>query len=261
MTDQWSAIQTIGLKLELQPAIVPRVIRHPDVRRAEFLDHAEALFLGKGYDSVSLNDVIAAARASKGAFYHWFPSKEALLEALVDRFAREIMAAAEGKDADREANALKRLNGFLARARRYKLDIASRQSNVLGSLGALFCPGNLALAERVNAGVAKLFVPALIEIISDGVSKGEFQTSDPAGIAEMMLQLTGSRHPLLAKAEPETGVEGLEAAVKALEKRFTLYGIAIDRLLGLADGSVLLLEPGYVRTLAMATLLPGAGHR
>lgn len=241
--------------------IMPRVIKHPEVRRAEFLDHAEALFLSNGYDSVSLNDVIAAAGASKGAFYHWFPSKEALLEALVDRFARGILTAAEERNARLETSALERLNGFLARARRYKLDVASQQRNVLGSLSALFRPENLALAERVNAVVAKLFVPVLTEIISDGVRNGEFHTSDPEGIAEMVLQLTSSRHAVLAKADPKKGAKGLQAAVKALEKRFTLYGIALDRLLGLPDGSVLLLEPGYVRKMAVATLLPGSSQR
>lgn len=240
---------------------MPRVIKHPEVRRAEFLDHAEALFLSNGYDSVSLNDVIAAAGASKGAFYHWFPSKEALLEALVGRFAREILTAAEERNARADASALERLNGFLARTRRYKLDVASQQRNVLGSLGALFRPENLALAERVNAAVAKLFVPVLTEIISDGVRNGEFHASDPEGIAEMVLQLTSSRHAALAKADPKEGPKGLQAAVKTLEKRFTLYGIALDRLLGLPDGSILLLEPGYVQKMAVATLLPKPAQR
>lgn len=235
---------------------MPRVIKHPEVRRAEFLDHAEALFLSNGYDSVSLNDVIAAAGASKGAFYHWFPSKEALLEALVDRLARQILTAAEEKSRRTDESALERLNGFLARVRRYKLDVASHRRSVLGSLGALFRPENLALAERVNAAMAKLFVPVLTEIISDGMRNSEFSASDPEGIAEMVLQLTSSRHAILAKADPKKGLKGLEAAVKTLEKRFTLYGIALDRLLGLPDGSVLLLEPGYVHKMAVATLLP-----
>lgn len=78
MTDRRSSIRTISLKYEAVGSVaMPRVIKHPEVRRAEFLDHAEALLLSNGYDSVSLNDVIAAAGASKGAFYHWFPSKEA----------------------------------------------------------------------------------------------------------------------------------------------------------------------------------------
>jgi Bacterial regulatory proteins, tetR family len=61
---------------------MPRVIKHPDLRRSEILDQAIALFLSRGYDTTSLNDIIAEAGISKGAFYHYFPSKEALIAAL-----------------------------------------------------------------------------------------------------------------------------------------------------------------------------------
>ena len=43
------------------------------------LDKALALFLERGYENVSLNDLLATESTSKGAFYHYFPSKEAAL--------------------------------------------------------------------------------------------------------------------------------------------------------------------------------------
>ncbi len=70
---------------------MPRVIKHPDVRRAETLDRAVALFVQRGYDNVSLNDLIADAGASKGAFYHWFPSKDALMNPLL--WGKPVMTA------------------------------------------------------------------------------------------------------------------------------------------------------------------------
>ncbi len=54
---------------------MPRIVKHPEVRRAEILDCAQALFLARGYDQASLNDVIAEAGLSKGAFYHYFASR------------------------------------------------------------------------------------------------------------------------------------------------------------------------------------------
>jgi AcrR family transcriptional regulator len=47
---------------------MPRVIKHPDVRRAEMLDRASALFVLRGYDNVSLNELIADVGVSKGPF-------------------------------------------------------------------------------------------------------------------------------------------------------------------------------------------------
>src|SRR5208283_202867 len=70
------------------PASKPRIVKPPAQRREELLDCAQELFLGLGYDNTTVNDVIARAGVSKGAFYHYFTSKEAMLEALAERFAR-----------------------------------------------------------------------------------------------------------------------------------------------------------------------------
>ena len=59
------------------------------------LHRALRLFVQRGYDNVSLNDLIADAGVSKGAFYHWFPSKDALIAALAEHSANEQLAAVE----------------------------------------------------------------------------------------------------------------------------------------------------------------------
>src|SRR6201988_5503764 len=92
---------------------MPRVVKHPDVRRAELLDRAAGLFLSHGYDNVSLNDLIADAGVSKGAFYHWFPSKDALIAALAERTAQEAFAGVEDAVAACGGDALTRLNAAL----------------------------------------------------------------------------------------------------------------------------------------------------
>src|SRR2546430_3684790 len=57
------------------------------VRREAFLDVAQRLVQAKGFESMSIQDVLDELDASKGAFYHYFDSKQALLEAVVERFA------------------------------------------------------------------------------------------------------------------------------------------------------------------------------
>src|SRR5437879_3492748 len=63
------------------------------VRRDAFLDAAQRLVESKGYEAMSVQDVLDALEVSKGAFYHYFDSKQALLEAVVDRFADGGMAS------------------------------------------------------------------------------------------------------------------------------------------------------------------------
>ena len=64
------------------------MLKAPAVRRAELIDCAQRLFLTRGYERTTINDVIAATGLSKGAFYHHFRAKEDLLEAIAARFAR-----------------------------------------------------------------------------------------------------------------------------------------------------------------------------
>src|SRR5229473_1920547 len=63
------------------------------VRRDAFLDVAQRLVQTKGYEAMSIQDVLGELEASKGAFYHYFDSKQALLEAVVERFADGAMAS------------------------------------------------------------------------------------------------------------------------------------------------------------------------
>jgi AcrR family transcriptional regulator len=228
---------------------MPRIVRHPELRRSELLDCAQRLFLECGYDNASLNDVIAASGLSKGAFYHYFASKEALLEALADRLARRELANVQPVLDDPELSALKRLNAFLARTRRRKLEDAARQWVLFETL---FRPENLILFHRINTAASALFAPVLTRIVKQGVAEGSFDTFDPEGVAEMLLQLGAASHGIVARAVVTGSEAEMNKAIRALDRRIRLYGIALDRMLRLPDGSVRLAERGYVRTVMTA---------
>lgn len=49
------------------------------------IEHATELFADHGYAGTSLDEVVAAARVTKGALYHHFPSKLALFESVFIR--------------------------------------------------------------------------------------------------------------------------------------------------------------------------------
>jgi TetR/AcrR family transcriptional repressor of nem operon len=75
--------------------------------RERILDSAQRLVLEQGLAATSIDDVLTAAETSKGAFFHHFPSKNALARALVERYAEgdvafleEFMARAERESDD-----------------------------------------------------------------------------------------------------------------------------------------------------------------
>lgn len=228
---------------------MPRVIKHPELRREELLDCAQALFAARGYDNASLNEVIAAAGVSKGAFYHYFASKEALLEALADRLVRQSLAQVRDVLDDPDLDALTRLNMLMARSRQNKMEIVEASWAMFETL---FRPENLVLYHRINAAASAVFAPILTGIIAQGVREGTFKTFDPEGVADMLLQLSAATHDIVARAVQASSRADMDAAITALETRIRLYEIALDRILGLPDGSVRLADAGYVRTVMTA---------
>ncbi|MBZ9850051.1 TetR/AcrR family transcriptional regulator [Mesorhizobium sp. CA14] len=237
---------------------MPRIIKHPELRREELLDHAQALFLTHGYDKASLNDVIATAGVSKGAFYHYFASKEALLEALAARFARQALAGVQDVLGDPALDPLGRLNALLAKSRQAKVETAAEAWALFETM---FRPENLVLFHRINLAAGAAFSPLLVEIIKQGVADGTFRTFDPEGVADIVMQFGMATHDVVAKAIVGGSNADMDMAIEALEKRVRLYEIALDRILGLPDGSIRIGEPGYVRAVMTARRAGPAARR
>ena len=90
------------------------------VRRDAFLDVAQRLIQAKGYDAMSIQDVIDEVGASKGAFYHYFGAKGDLLEAIVERMADAVQASWDEVMTRPGLSAVERFEGVLATTAQYK---------------------------------------------------------------------------------------------------------------------------------------------
>ena len=224
---------------------MPRVVRHPELRRAELLDHSLRLFLEQGFANTSLNDVIATSGVSKGAFYHYFSSKEALLEALAMRFAEERLKALQLPPRKPKDTAVTRLNQVLASLRQLRVETIGIPDH---SVAALFRPENHELYQRISAAWERIFRPVFAKVFVDGVKEGTFHTEDPEGVADLLLLLIAQGRSLIEGALDGKTIEFKEA-VLLLDRRAKLHGQAIDLLLGLPEGSVLTAEPGYGKAL------------
>ncbi|MET8760712.1 TetR/AcrR family transcriptional regulator [Lentzea sp. NPDC004782] len=229
---------------------MPRVIKHPDVRRAELLDRAFVLFLRRGFDNVSLNDLIADAGVSKGAFYHWFPSKDALIAALADRSARDQFAAVEAVVAECRGDALDRLNALLQTG--FDVKMAAGTPEQLAAMVSLLRPENAHLYTRIVALGEDLSRPLLTRLISEGVTEGTFDTFDPEGVADVIHGLAARISSNLVQVVDAVDEPAREHAIEVLTTRFRLHGLIIDRVLGLPDGSVTTLSREQVETMVAA---------
>ncbi|MBI1291396.1 TetR family transcriptional regulator [bacterium] len=64
--------------------------RARESKRDRIVRLAADLFLEKGYDSLTINDIIEVTGGSKGTIYTKFGSKEKLLEAVVEKMCRDV---------------------------------------------------------------------------------------------------------------------------------------------------------------------------
>ena len=60
-----------------------RTIKDGKERRQELLDIARKMFITKGYEKTSVNDILKEVGIAKGTFYYYFASKEEMLEAMI----------------------------------------------------------------------------------------------------------------------------------------------------------------------------------
>jgi AcrR family transcriptional regulator len=88
----------------------------PAVRREELLSAAQQLFLEQGLGPTTVEDITARAGVAKGTFYLQFVSKEALIEALRERFAHELLRGVERAVAAAPADDWKKKLSAWARA-------------------------------------------------------------------------------------------------------------------------------------------------
>ena len=67
----------------------------PDPRRDRLVRLAAPLFLKKGYDNVSIDDIIGVAGGSKATIYAWFGGKQGLFEAVVRQKCDDVTVGLE----------------------------------------------------------------------------------------------------------------------------------------------------------------------
>ena len=80
--------------------------------RDRLLQAAMDVFASKGYHGAVVDDIVAASDTSKGAFYHYFPSKQAIFLALMDALGDLVQQGVEAAIAE-EAGALRKVEAAL----------------------------------------------------------------------------------------------------------------------------------------------------
>lgn len=216
-----------------------RTVKEEDyaVKRKEILDVAQRLVYTRGFDQMSIQDILDELQISKGAFYHYFASKGDLLEALIDRMRLDVEPIMLPIIDDPSLPTLDKLHRFFDVIGRWK---TARKEYLLSLLRVWYADENAIVRQKSAASVTRWFAPLLAGVIRQGAQEGVLSTAFPDQAAEILIGLLQSlgetfKDLLFGSEPPAEKMQRATAVVAA-------YNDAMERVLGAPSGSLNLID-------------------
>jgi len=226
-----------------------RVVKQQEyaAKRGDILDAAQRLISIKGYEQMTIQDILAELQISKGAFYHYFSSKPAVLEALIGRMLQEAKQLLTPIVEDPQLPALEKFQRFFATAARWK---SERKSFVFALMHVWYTDDNAITRLKLRSARLKIVSPLLTAIIHQGLREGVLTTAYPDEVAEVVISLIEDLGDTLAEqllARPQDRV-----GQRRLERTAAAYCDALERMLGAAPGSLQLIDAQMIEEWLVA---------
>jgi AcrR family transcriptional regulator len=214
---------------------VPRTVdpRAHAVRREAYVEAALRLIQAGGYERLSVQAVIDAVGASKGAFFHYFHSKAELLAAVVERTVETATSTVAPVATDPQLTAIQKLEGVFAGIYQWKSAQPEFQPAAVAELmRTWFSDENTIVVQRMRIAVGQRLTPLFAEILRQGAAEGSFSLpSTPEGTASVLTALSlglseTAIRLFLGRQDDSVSYETVTCTLAA-------YFEAIERILGL----------------------------
>lgn len=157
--------------------------KYPEVTVEKILDVSQRLFLEKGYDNTTIQDIVDQLDGlTKGAVYHHFKSKEEIMDAVGDRMfaVNNPFEKVRGRS---DLNGLQKLREAI----RLNQSDADRTDMVIQSIPITRNPK--LLVEMIESNL-RILTPYYQELLEEGNKDGSIHTEYTREIAELMPLLT-----------------------------------------------------------------------
>jgi len=212
------------------------------VRREAFVEAAQRLMQTQGYEQMSIQDVLDAVEASRGAFYHYFDSKQALLEAVIDRMVDAGLGAVQPVLDDPSLDALTRLQRVFLGIGRWKTE---RRPLVMALLEVWLSDDNAIVREKFRRRMVGRLGDVLTPLVEQGVEDGSFRIDQARETARVLVTLILGFQDVAMELFLERQAGNLSLA--GIEQAFEAYTRSLERILGAPAGSIQLMDETVMR--------------
>ncbi|MGY0355468.1 TetR/AcrR family transcriptional regulator [Enterococcus avium] len=212
--------------------------KYPEETVNKILDVSMQLFLEKGYEHTSIQDIVNhLGGLSKGAIYHHFKSKEDILDGVMNKLYQNNDNELDHLrllEKDSSMTGLQKLQALFTTA------LESPRQDDMFQMAPDFLKNPQMLAMQIE-GIYTESVPHFVQpIIEEGIADGSIKTDYPKELAEMILLLINiwliplvhdedpisvtNRFALFQEMMGKMGIEIFDKdAVKRLEKFRKMY--------------------------------------
>ncbi len=163
-----------------------RLAVNHESKKKELLAIAEKLFLEKGYEQTSIDDVLRESGISKGGFYHYFKSKDDILSASINNIIDDAILFLQPIVDDENLNALDKFKLFMVK----KSEFQNARLEYAALLGKLLQTD--LMQYKYNMITSQKMVIPFAKIIEQGVKEGVFDVEFPLVTADILIRAISS---------------------------------------------------------------------
>ena len=194
--------------------------KYPEETVKRILDVAQRLFLEKGYENTSIQDIIdGLGGLSKGAVYHHFRSKEDIFNAVGDRYNERVVEEL------REVRDDKTLSGYGKLKKMFQLSLATADRDVMFTVAPDMIDNPRLLAIQMREIFSEVAPKYIFPVIKQGIRDGSIVTESPRELSEVIVLLANIwLNPLVIRAD----LSEMEGRVRFFNE--LLCGMGLDLL-------------------------------
>lgn len=189
-----------------------RIVKEYGERRNEILETAERLFVTKGYTKTTVNDILKEIGIAKGTFYHYFKSKEEVMDEIIMRIIKADVAKAKAIVSNPNIPVLDKLFRVLMEQSPKSGDVKDKM------IEQFHQPNNAEMHQKSIVQSIIHLSPVLAEILEQGIAEGIFSTPYPQETIELLLSSAQVIFDEgLFQWEPEEMMRRAKAYIKMME--------------------------------------------
>jgi len=213
-------------------------------RKKEIMDTSLRLFLTKGFEETSIQNIIDEISISKGGFYHHYKSKNELLDAIALKKAEDYVHLWRNL---KEYTSLSGKEKFIE-IFRISNNIKIRHfDETIALWSILYEEKNLRFRIRLLEKQIEYSIPVIAPYVQQAIDEGDFDTPYPEESVALIIRYSDKMMetilPLLIQAKEDKGI------IPQIYEKYHFMFFIMERVLGAEKGSIAIFPPNYLEDI------------